>query len=150
MNENGLSFQIYRTADDLKFAEDGYQAVLEGLGGNIVSKTGNPELGRSIHIFIRDKENKVAGGVIGQIFGGWLHVSLLWIEETMRNRGKGTKLLKMAEDEAMKIGCKYAHLDTYSFEARPFYEKHGYALFATLDNYPEGYSKYFLKRKLVK
>jgi hypothetical protein len=56
----------------------------------------------------------------------------------------------MAEDEAMKIGCKYAHLDTYSFEARPFYEKHGYALFATLDNYPEGYSKYFLKRKLVK
>jgi hypothetical protein len=42
-----------------------------------------------------------------------------------------------------------AHLDTYSFEARPFYEKHGYSLFATLDDYPIGFSKYFLKKILL-
>jgi hypothetical protein len=54
----------------------------------------------------------------------------------------------MVENEAVKLECKYAYLDTFSFEARPFYEKHGYELFATLDNYPEGYSKHFLKKKL--
>lgn len=55
----------------------------------------------------------------------------------------------MIESEAAKLGCKYAHLDTYSFEARPFYEKHGYTLFATLGNYPEGHSKHFLKKTLL-
>jgi len=148
MGEDSLSFQICRTPDDSKSAEDGYQAVLEGLGRNITSKTGNSELGRTVQIFMRDRENRVVGGVVGYVFGGWLYVSLLWVEESMRNKGNGTKLLKMIENEAMKLGCKYAHLDTYSFEARPFYEKHGYTLFATLDNYPEGYGKHFLKKTL--
>lgn len=149
MDENGLSFQVCKTADDFKSAKDGYQAVLEGLGRNIVSKTGNAELGRSVQVFIRDREERVVGGAIGQVSGGWLYVSLLWVEESLRNKGNGTRLLKMIENEAVKLGCEYAHLDTYSFEARPFYEKHGYTLFATLDNYPEGHSKHFLKKALL-
>jgi len=48
VSENELSFQICRTAEDFKSAEDGYRAVLEGLGRNIAIKTGNAELGRSI------------------------------------------------------------------------------------------------------
>jgi GNAT superfamily N-acetyltransferase len=77
-----------------------------------------------------------------------LHLGLLWVEESFRNKGNGTKLLKMIENEAVKLGCKYVDLDTFSFQAKPFYEKHGYTLFATLDNYPEGHSKHFLKKKL--
>ena len=149
MNKNDLSFQICRTAEDFKSSEDDRQAVLEGLGRNITSKTGNTELWRPIQIFIRNRENKVVGGITGYTFGGWLYVSLLWVEESLRNKGNGTRLLKMIENEAVKLGCKYAHLDTYSFEARPFYEKHDYTLFATLDNYPEGYSKHFLKKTLL-
>jgi GNAT superfamily N-acetyltransferase len=149
VNENGLSFQICGTAEDFKSGEDGCRAVLEGLGRNITSKIGNVELGKTVQIFIRDRENRVVGGVIGHAFGGWLYVSLLWVEESLRNKGNGTRLLKMIESEAAKLGCKYAHLDTYSFEARPFYEKHGYTLFATLDNYPEGHSKHFLKKTLL-
>ena len=148
MGEDSLSFQICRTPDDFKSAEDGYKAVLEGLGRNITGKTGNSELGRIVQIFMRDRENRFVGGVVGYVFGGWLYVSLLWVEESLRNKGNGTKLLKMIENEAMTLGCKYAHLDTYSFEARPFCEKHGYTLFATLDNYPEGYSKHFLTKTL--
>jgi len=149
MKGNDLSFQICKTADDSKSAEEGLRAVLEGLGRNIISKIGNVELGRAVQVFIRDGENRVVGGVIGHAFGGWLYVSLLWVEESLRNKGNGTRLLKMIESEAVKLGCKYAHLDTYSFEARPFYEKHGYTLFATLDNYPEGHRKHFLKKTLL-
>jgi len=133
----------------VKSTADGYQAVLEGLGRNIISKIGNVELGKSVQVFIRNKENKVVGGAVGQIFGGWVYISLLWVEESLRNKGNGTKLLKMMEAKAVKLGCKYAHLDTYSFEAKPFYEKNGYTLFATLENYPEGHSKHFLKKKLL-
>jgi GNAT superfamily N-acetyltransferase len=148
-NDNNLSFQVCRTSDDFKFAEDGYQAILEGLGRNIISKIGDMELGKDVQIFIQNNENKVVGGAIGSVFGGWLYVSLMWIEESLRNQGYGTKLLKMKEDEAVKLGCKHAHVDTYSFEAKPFYEKHGYKLFASLESYPEGHSKHFLKKKLL-
>jgi len=148
LNNSDLLFQICKTTDDFKSAEDGYRAVLEGLGRNITKETGNMELGRTLQIFIRDRENKPIGGVIGHVFGGWLYVSLLWVAESFRNKGNGTKLLELVENEAIKLGCKNAHLDTYSFEARPFYEKHGYKLFATLNNYPEGHSKHFLKKEL--
>jgi len=148
MNENRLSFQICRTPEEYESAKDGYRAVLEGLGRNIINKIGNVELGRTVEIFMRNGEDKVVGGVIGHIFSGWVYVSLLWVEESLRNKGNSAKLLKMIENEAVKLECKYAHLDTYSFEARPFYEKNGYMLFATLENYPSGHSKYFLKKRL--
>ncbi len=76
INENNLSFQVCRTSEDLKSAEDGYQAVLEGLGRNIISKIGDVELGKDVQIFIRNNENKVVGGATGSVFGGWLYVSL--------------------------------------------------------------------------
>jgi len=116
ISENNLSFQVCRTSDDFKSAEDGYQAVLEGLGRNIVSKIGDVELGKNVQIFIRNKENKVVGGAIGSVFGGWLYISLMWIEESLRNQDYGTTLLKMMENEAVNLGCKHAHVDTYSFE----------------------------------
>jgi len=56
--------------------------------------------------------------------------------------------MTMLEQEVLRLGCTHAHLDTYSFEARPFYEKLGYELFATLEDYPPGCCKYFLKKTL--
>lgn len=53
------------------------------------------------------------------------------------------------ELEAIHLGCKYAHVDMYSFEARPFYARSGYEIFAELGDYPVAYSKYFLKKSLV-
>ena len=78
-----------------------------------------------------------------------MYFSVLWVEESLRNKGNGTKLLRMMENEAVRLGCKCAHVDTYSFEAKPFYEKNGYTLFATLENYPKGHKKHFLKKNLL-
>jgi GNAT superfamily N-acetyltransferase len=75
-------------------------------------------------------------------------VSILWVEESFRNRENGTKLLKMLENEAAKLGCKHVETDTFSWQARPFYEKQGYTLFATLENCPDGFTKYFMKKDL--
>ena len=147
MNEDDLSFQVCKMPEDSKSAE-GYRAVREGLIGFNKNKT-SMEAPKAIPIFMRDGKNQVVGGVIGYVYAGWLHIDFLWIEESFRNKGNGTKLLKMIENEAVGCGCKYADLDTFSFQARPFYEKHGYTLFATLDNYPEGYSKHFLKKDLL-
>lgn len=44
----------------------------------------------------------------------------------------------LADDEgaARQRGCKYAFVDTFSFQAPAFYEKHGYREVFTLEDYP--------------
>jgi hypothetical protein len=53
-----------------------------------------------------------------------------------------------AEREALARGCKHAWLDTYEFQARGFYEKLGYRCFGELDDYPTGFSRYFMQKAL--
>ena len=123
--------------------------LVEGLGKNISQNLGDIELGKAIRIFVHDPQNKVIGGITADIFDQWAYISLLWVEESQRKRGIGSKLIKIVEKEAIRMGCKLAHVDTYSFEAKPLYERLGYEVFAVLEDYPKGHSKYFLKKRLV-
>ena len=150
MDQHGLSIQVCRTLEELQSAEAAEMVLLEGLGNNLIKQIGTVELDRPIKIFVRDQAGKVVGGVIAHVFGGWVYIALLWMEESWRNLGYGTRLMHLAEAEALQLGCQYAHVDTYSFEARPFYERLGYELFATLDDYPQGHCKYFLKKRLAR
>ena len=63
----------------------------------------------------------------GQVNWTWLHVALFWIAAGERRRGLGSSLLRAIETAAIERGCTQAHLDTFSYQARPFYERHGYA-----------------------
>ena len=90
----------------------------------------------------------VVGGVIGHTRWNWLYVAKLWVDERARGQGVGTKLLTAAEDLARKRGCVGASLDTFEYQARPFYEKLGYELFGTLDGYPPGSRQFYLRKKL--
>jgi ribosomal protein S18 acetylase RimI-like enzyme len=149
MDESDLAFQVCKTPEEITASQSAEAAVLDGLGRNIVERIGNVELGRPIRIFIRDRSDKVVGGVVAHCFGGWAFIALLWIEKSLRNRGYGTRLVRMLEAEAVQCGCRYAHLDTYSFEAKPFYARLGFEVFAVLEDYPIGHRKYFLKKRLA-
>ena len=52
------------------------------------------------------------------------------------------------EAEAIRRGCKGAYLDTFSYQARPFYEKLGYEVFGTLDDYPTGHQRFYMRKRL--
>jgi GNAT superfamily N-acetyltransferase len=151
MSENGLSFQICRVidrvADDGKSIDEGFKAVVAGLDRFNEIKA-HITSSHELYVFMRDRQNKVVGGAYGWTTGDWLHVHLLWVDESFRNKGCGTRLLKMIENESVRYGCRHVDLETLSFQARPFYEKNGYALFATLDNYPEGHKKHYLRKDL--
>src|SRR5215831_15581057 len=43
-------------------------------------------------------------------------------------------------------GAVGATVETYSFQARPFCERLGYEVFGTLDGYPPGHIKFFLRK----
>jgi len=100
-----------------------------------------------VKLVLRGERGDVLGGLIGQIWGGWLHVTHLWVAEAVRGAGQGTRLLQWAEHYARSHGAVGATLDTFSFQAGPFYEKLGYTQFGTLQDYPPGHSQlYFSKR----
>jgi ribosomal protein S18 acetylase RimI-like enzyme len=101
-----------------------------------------------VNFFLRNQRGETLGGLLGGIWGGWLHISILWVDEAVRGRGWATQLMDQAEAYARERHCHSADLDTHSFQARPFYEKCGYEVFATLDDYPKGHKKFFLSKKL--
>jgi GNAT superfamily N-acetyltransferase len=77
-----------------------------------------------------------------------LHIHLLYVTESMRGTGIGRDLMRQAEEEARRRQCTASWLDTFSFQARGFYERLGYILFGTIEDYPPGHSRFFLKKSL--
>jgi len=102
-----------------------------------------------VGFFLKSRTGEWLGGLLGNIWGGWLHVTHLWIASAVRRQGHGTRLLQAAEEYAVERGCIGATLETHSYEARPFYEARGYDVFATLDDNPPGHSKFFLRKQLT-
>ena len=101
-----------------------------------------------LHLFLRNERGETLGGLLGLIWGGWLHISYLWVDEAVRGQRWATRLMDQAEAYARERGCHSVDLDTHSFQARPFYERRGYEVFAALDDYPKGHQKFFLRKKL--
>jgi GNAT superfamily N-acetyltransferase len=113
-----------------------------------VSQVG--DFGRwSLLLTLIDSKIDFAGGLFGKISSGWLLVDTLWVAEQIRGHGQGRELLRTAEEEARNRGCRNAWVDTYSPQARSFYERSGYTVFAELPDYPPGHTRYFLKRSLA-
>ena len=104
----------------------------------------------SLAFFLRDDNNAIVGGIYGNSGFGWLYISDLWVAEHLRGTGYGRQLMQRAELEATERGCKHVFLNTFSFQAPDFYKSLGYEVFAELKDFPEGHSRYFMKKRLAK
>jgi GNAT superfamily N-acetyltransferase len=103
--------------------------------------------GRALFITLTDP---ATGDVVGGLFGatgyGYLHVDMLIVPQSLRGSGLGSQLMRQAEDEAVRRGCHGSYLDTFDFQARGFYERIGYSVFASLEDTPPGHTRFFLKK----
>ena len=93
----------------------------------------------------------------GQIIAGCLakmycwnviYIDILWIDEAYRKQGLGSKMLKEIECIALEEGCHLIHLDTFDFQAKDFYIKHGYEVFGVLEDCPKEHCRYYLKKTI--
>lgn len=107
-----------------------------------------PNNRRLVVFALRDDEGAVIGGLWGVASYRWLFVQYLAVPETLKGRGLGRALMAAAEAEARALGCVGVWLDTFSFQARGFYEKLGYRLFGSIDDYPPGESRFFLSKRI--
>jgi GNAT superfamily N-acetyltransferase len=102
---------------------------------------------RELGVFIRQDQVLIAGAY-GASSQDWVHIEYLWVDSKHRRASLGRRLLKEVEKECQRRGCIGIHLDTYSFQALPFYEKCGFIVFGSIADHPRGGNRYFLKKEI--
>jgi GNAT superfamily N-acetyltransferase len=130
------------------FIDDGTRKfITDGVDNHNIATTGLAPYFPA-NFVLRSERGEVLGGLLGMIWGGWLQINILWVAEAFRGGGFGGSLLAEAESYALERGCAGVFLDTFSFQARPFYERNGYTTFASLPDCPPGHERHFLKKRL--
>lgn len=100
-------------------------------------------------VWCKDDSGKITAGITGYVFGHWLEIHYFFVNSDLRGSGIGSKLLNQMEQSAKERGCRFSFLNTFSFQAKPFYEKNGYKEIFSIDNYPLTSTKHFLVKELV-
>ena len=113
---------------------------------------------RALGIFVEDEKGNKQAGIVAETVGNWMYIQMLWVDESMRGKDVGTQLIAEAEEEAKARGCRYSLVDTFSFQARPFYERMGYHMQMALEDYiadsrapddaPSTHTRFFLTKSL--
>jgi GNAT superfamily N-acetyltransferase len=98
-------------------------------------------------VLLKDERDSTVGGLWGSTLFGWLRIELLFVPEGHRGGKLGSAIMQRAETLATARGCIGASLDTYSFQARGFYEKLGYDLVGTIADCPPGGARHFLQKR---
>ena len=128
------------TPDDVQFLEDRIYEFNS-------NATGIAD-GEWLALFVRERDRIVAG-ICGNTWGGTCELRQLWVEPSRRGFGLGTRLLEAAEREARRRGCRQIVLMTFSFQAQAFYERHGFAIVAMLDDHPKGHRNLLMRKRLA-
>jgi GNAT superfamily N-acetyltransferase len=104
----------------------------------------------SLSKVMKDDSGQVIAG-INSVLYCWhvMSVSILYVDVAFRGMGYGKLLLEQTENEARELGGYVAHLDTFDFQAKEFYERLGYEVFGVLENCPRGHNRYYLKKQLL-
>jgi ribosomal protein S18 acetylase RimI-like enzyme len=104
----------------------------------------------ALHVYAMDASDTLIGGLIGRTntIPEWLEITVLWVEAHLRGRSVGRELMRLAEEEAKRRGCRYARVNTAQFQAPGFYPKLGYTLYGQLDNCPQGETVYYFYKDL--
>jgi GNAT superfamily N-acetyltransferase len=135
-----LIIETQPTPQDMTFLE-------EQIHSYNIAQTGVP-FGGMLACFIRDEQGDVVAGVSGWTWGDCCEIRLLWVHADWRGQGYGSQLLQAAEQEARRRGCRQVVLDTHSFQAPDFYQRHGYEVVGVVDGYPYQHQKFYLKKRL--
>lgn len=138
------------TENDLNEIKNG----LRSFNSNFIAKSKFRELG----IFVEDENGAKQAGIVAETVGNWMYIQMLWVDESLRGKDVGTQLITEAEEEARARGCRYSLVDTFSFQARPFYERMGYNMQMALEDYiadsrapenvPSTHTRFFLTKSL--
>ena len=125
------------------------ERVLEtGLADHNATQTGVSDW-RALAIEVRDPDTgEPVGGLLGRTTLGLFFLDLFYLPEHLRRSGTGSRALHMAEQEAIRRGCRAAMLITINIQAPRFYAHHGWEEFGRISCMPE-VERVFMRKTLV-
>jgi GNAT superfamily N-acetyltransferase len=136
-----IDYEVIEESDH----ESLFTAIRDG-----IRRADPPDVGprdwRPLNLGLRGRDGVLVGGMYGATMWEWLMIDGLWVAETLRGRGLGRQLMHSAEAKAIARGCRGAWLGTFDFQARAFYERLGYAVYAELPGFPPGHSHFHLRK----
>lgn len=98
--------------------------------------------------FLVFDDDILIGGAIGFVEYNWYFLDLLWVDEKYRGQDIGTMLIKEVEEFSKQENLVGVRMETWDFQARGFYKKMGYSVFAQIEDCPPGTIDYFFKKVL--
>ena len=122
------------------------KAVLDGLISYNNEKMGKQKYKR--FAISLSEGDKIVGGIVGEVWTTVLFIQFFWIEQKLRGKNCGTRLIKAIEDEARRFGATRSYLDTMSFQAPGFYRACGYEEFGSIEGYPGGVTRHWFTKAL--
>ena len=99
-------------------------------------------------IYIKNLNSEVIAGITGFYKGKYVRVDLFWVHNEFRHQGLGKKLSVKLEEFSKTKGCSYIQLDTFDFQARPFYEKLGFECIGTIPKWVEDRDCHFMRKAI--
>jgi len=141
--KHSKSFKTYKKVES-KLIESNYQKSK--------SESLNPSIYKhkiKIEGFYLFDGKKVVGGAGFYVDPyNWFYVDTMFVSEDYRGKDYGSKLIQSVVAYAKEIGCTGVKLDTWDFQAKPFYEKNGFTQYGFLEDYPKGHTTYLLAYKI--
>ena len=116
---------------------------------NAIAQPGEDAEEEEFVYIVTDESGNLLGGCILSVDGlKTATIYDLWVEETFRGQGMASALMREAERKAREQGCYLAMVGTFDWQAKSFYDKHGYMLNDTMTDVPKGHEHYFLTKRL--
>jgi GNAT superfamily N-acetyltransferase len=125
------------------------EAALEtGLAEYNATQTGVRDW-HALAVAVHDPDTgEPVGGVLGRTTLGLFFLDLFYLPEHLRRSGIGGRALRMAEEEAIRRGCRAASLITMNIQAPEFYARHGWEEFGRVASMP-GVERVFMRKTLA-
>jgi GNAT superfamily N-acetyltransferase len=101
-----------------------------------------------VNVAVRDRDGELRGGIVARVAHDTVYIDIVWLDESLRGGGHGRTMMEQVEEKARDLGARIAWLYTLSWQARPFYEKLGYRLFAEMPFAGGAYHRYFMRKDL--
>jgi GNAT superfamily N-acetyltransferase len=131
-----------------KLDQEAIEVIAAGLNTFNDEKTGIVDR-MPLGVLIKDPATgKVLGGVAGRTSLGLLFLDVFYLPKEYRHAGLGSRILRIAENEGRRRGCRAAVLYTINFQAPEFYERHGWRRFGEIPCHPPGTSRIFMTKDL--
>jgi GNAT superfamily N-acetyltransferase len=120
----------------------------EGLTAFNAAATGVAEQG-TLSVKVTDEAGELIGGLAAWTWGGLCGIALLWVREDSRRDGWGSKILRAAEEEALRRGCDRVTVSSFTFQAPKFYQRHGYVETGRTLGIPGGHEDVHMYKSLT-